>query len=361
MLTEINNNFKGDMIMDTIEISLQLIQGLEIAIIQKLRNEINTLLSLHGFYYCQVLEISTAGNMIVKISYPRFYAGTNAYLITSRKECFQVQTHFVKNIINDSFWNNIILNITLARVDIPFTYYMNSVEEFNRYLNIYTIFAYVYDKKNKSARAKAYIDILNKSYETLIYSSSGKGRKDSNSRLEIYNQYINLKNKLDTEFFNETVRAYPDLSQRIRMEVSKRIRLRHGFTGTEFANFDILGNYFETYKNYILDNILDFSIIDNLYEQWANTLANNLKNQRALGNVNYEVFILQNQGIIYDYEIIRRALAIGIDNINTRENAVTRVRRILNANQSQNNIIVMDTYAVLCRIRNVIQNYQLVD
>lgn len=347
--------------MDTIEIGLQLIQDLEITTIQKLRNDINTLLSPHGFYYCQVLEISTAGNMIVKLSYPRFYAGTNAYLITSRKECFQVQTHFVKNIINDYFWNNIISNINLARVDIPFTYYMKSIEEFNSYLNIYTIFAYVYDKKNKSARAKAYIDLLNKNYETLIYSSNGKGGKDSNSRLEIYNQYINLENKLDIEFFNETVRAYPDLSQRIRMEVSKRIRLRHGFTGTEFANFDILGNYFETYKNYILDNILDFSIIDNLYEQWANTLANNLKNQRALGNVNYEVFILQNQGIIYDYEIIRRALAVGIDNINTRENAVTRVRRILNANQSQNNIIIMDTYAILCRIRNVIQNYQLVD
>lgn len=347
--------------MDTIEIALQLIRGLEMNTIQKLRYEINTLSSPYGFGYCQVLEISTAGNMIVKISYPRFYAGTNAYLVLSRKECLKVQTHFKENILNDILWKNVISNIRLSRVDIPFTYTMTPNENFNNYLNIYNIFAYVYDMKNKNARAKAYIDLLNKNYETLIYSSNGKMGKDNNSRLEIYNQYTNLENKLEADFFNETINTYPDLPQRIRMEVSKRIRLRHTFTGDEFANMDILGTYFEKYKNYILENILDFSVIENLYNQWANELARKMMLQRALGNFNYEIFILQNQGIIYDYEILRRALVIGIDNINTRENAITRVRKILNANQSQNNIIVMDTYGTLCKIRNIIQNYQLID
>lgn len=345
--------------MDTIEIALELTQGLDMEMIQRLRNAINGLVSSCGFTYCQVIEISRVGNIIVKISYPRFYAGTNAYLITSRKECFGVQTHFVKNIIDDILWNNIILNIRLMRVDIPFTYHMTNIEEFNSYSNIYTIFAYVYDTKNKNARTKAYIDLLNKDYETLIYSSNGKGGKDNNSKLEIYNQCLNLSNKLEGEFFDETLNTYPDLPYRIRLEVSKRIRLRHGYRGEEFAVLDIFGEYFEKYKNYILENTLDPLIIENLYNQWATALANNLKNQRALGNFSYEVFILQNQGIIYDYEIIRRALVLGIDNINTRENAVTRVRKILNDNQNRTNIIVMDTYAVLCNIRNAINNYKL--
>lgn len=343
--------------MDTIEISLELIKGLNMEAVQEITNNIGGLKSPYGYTYCNVLQYSKTGNLIIKISYPRFYAGNNAFLISKRSECFIVQNHFSENIMNDYR----ILNLNISRIDIPFTYYMNNNEDFLSYWHIYQIFAYVYDIKFKNANAKAYIDLLTKNVETLIYSDSGKGGKNYNSRLEIYNQHLNLSNKIEEIEMEDILLTYPDLPQRVRMEVSKRIRLRKTFTGVEFSQFDILGNYFEKYKKYILDNILDFKVIEDLYTTWALQLANILIERKALGNVNYEIFILQNEGIIYDYEIIRRAVALGIDNINTRENAITRIRKILNNHQLQKNIIVMDTYAVLCRIRNVIQNYKLLD
>ncbi|MDQ9814964.1 hypothetical protein RFZ01_11175, partial [Acinetobacter pittii] len=71
-----------------------------------------------------------------------------------------------------------------------------------------------------------------------------------------------MNQKLDEEVFEETLKAYGDLPYRIRMEVSKRVRLRKSFNGQEFANLDILGNYFEQYKNYILDYVLNKEEID---------------------------------------------------------------------------------------------------
>ena len=54
-------------------------------------------------------------------------------------------------------------------------------------------------------------------------------------------------------------------------------------------------------------------------------------------------------------------MGIAVENGKTRESAVTKVRKILNNEQNRNNIIVIDTYAVLVKMWNVINNYQLVD
>ena len=50
---------------------------------------INSLVSPYGYTFCDVLEVSNTGNLIIKISYPRYFFGNNAYLITRRSECFQ--------------------------------------------------------------------------------------------------------------------------------------------------------------------------------------------------------------------------------------------------------------------------------
>ena len=73
------------------------------------------------------------------------------------------------------------------------------------------------------------------------------------------------------------------------------------------------------------------------------------------------MFVLQNISNIYDYEVLRRALGTAVENGKTRESAVTKVRKILNNEQGRSNIIVIDTYAVLMKMWNVINNYQLVD
>lgn len=347
--------------MDTIEISLRMLKELSIMLIEKLRRDINSLVSPYGYTFCDVLEVSSTGNLIIKISYPRYFFGNNAYLITKRSECFEVQKCFVDNIMEDLYWKDNIGELNLLRVDIPFTYQMRDNEEFNSYENVFQICAIVYNRTKNNAKPKAFIDMINRSLETVIYSDNGKSDKSSNNKLMIYNQYLNLNQKLDEEVFEETLRAYGDLPYRIRMEVSKRIRLRKSFDGQGFANFDILGHYFEQYKSYILEYVLNKEEIDWQYNIWSEQLAKILIESRAKGNFNYEVFILQNLSTIYDYEILRRALGIGIDNTSTRENAITKVRRILNGIQQEKNIIVMDTYAVLMKMRDTIINYKLVD
>ena len=347
--------------MDTIEISLRILKELSIMLIERLRRDINSLVSPYGYTFCDVLEVSSTGNLIIKISYPRYFFGNNAYLITKRSECFEVQKYFVDNIMEDLYWKDNIGEVNLLRVDIPFTYQMRDNEEFNSYENVFQICAIVYNKTKNKARPKAFIDMLDRKLETVIYSDNGKSDKSSNNKLMIYNQYLNLNQKLDEEVFEETLKAYRDLPYRIRMEVSKRVRLRKSFNGQEFANLDILGNYFEQYKNYILDYVLNKEEIDWQYNIWSERLVKVLIENRTKGNFNYKVFILQNLSTIYDYEILRRALGSGIGNTNTRENAITKVRKILNDIQQENNIIVMDTYAVLMKMRDTIINYRLMD
>ena len=347
--------------MDTIEISLAINDNLEMIFINFLEQKINNLKSPNGFTFCDVLNYSTKGNLIIKISYPRYFCGNNAFLITKRSQCFEVQKYFAKHIMEDGYFKEVIGELKILRVDIPFTYYMNNTEEFTSYENIYRIMGIVYNELKAGARPKAFIDMIDNSMETVIYSDNGKSDKSSNNKLMLYNQYINLSNKLDEEVFEEALDTYKDLPYRIRMEVSKRIRLRRSFNSQGFANLDILGHYFEDYKNYILNYALNIKKIDELYNIWSTNLAKMLSEKRALGNFNYEVFILQNFDSIYDYEILRRALKINIENQSTRENAVTKVRRILNGIQNERNIIVMDTYAILIKMINTISNYQLLD
>lgn len=348
--------------MDTIEIRLNLKKGLEFDTINQLRTVITSLTSKKGGYrYCDVLEISPKGNLIVKISYPRYFAGTNAYLVGSRNDCIKVQTDFINSIFSDVYWASIIEDITLTRVDIPFTYYMNPNESFASYRNIFYIFAFVYGIKKENARTKAYMDLQNRNFETLIYSPNGCVGKGANNKLEVYNQALNLRNKLEDDAWYNVVNTYEDLPTRIRMEVSKRIRKRKNFSPNEFAIFDILGTYFEEYKRYVLDNVLDFNVIDKLYNNWAYELSLKLSEARKIKGFNYGKFFYQNQPIIYDYEIVRRALGIGIDNINTRENAITRVRQVLIQYENTHNIILMDVYGTLKKIEAQIKTTYLLD
>ena len=68
------------------------------------------------------------------------------------------------------------------------------------------------------------------------------------------------------------------------------------------------------------------------------------------------IFILKNIKNLYDYEIIKRALKISIDNINTRENAITKVRKILKEYEKENKVIILDVYFILHKIKDYIEN-----
>ena len=340
--------------MDTIEVKFNFKGNPLLEEIESFKNHVSSLTSPKGYRYCDFLRFSRTKKekklgAIFKISYPRYFNGDNSYLITTRKECFEVQEHLINSILCDPFFRAIIVDVKLARVDIPFTYYMREDMDFHSYINAYKIFALVYNIKKEEMRAKGYIDLIDEKYETVVYSDNGKTDKSSNDRLMIYNQYQNLKTKLGEERIEEIIANSQELKRRMRLEVSKRIR-REPFSLENFKNLDILGEYFDDYKNYILENVLNREIIENLYNEKVKNLSELLSQNRALGNFNYEVFILKNLDNIYDYEILRRALGIEIDNSKTRESAITRVRKILNEYEKEERIIIMDTYKIICEM-----------
>lgn len=348
--------------MDTVELRLNLKDNVTLMVLDFLKVDIVALKSPFGHSFCDLIEVFRGRRdrgLIIKISYPRYYYGNNAYLVTSKSKCLEVQEYFVNFIQEDTMFKEIVSDIQLTRVDIPFTYYMRKGLDFNSYSNIFRILALVYNEK-KGASAKGYENLVVGKYETVIYSDNGKTDKSSNNRLMIYNQYQNLKTKLREENFENTLKDYPDLKSRMRLEVAKRIR-RKEFSLDEFKNFDILSEYFQSYKKYILDNVLDKEIIDKIYTEKAIELAELLKEEREASDFKYEVFILKYYDNIYDYKILRKALEIAIPNDKTRERAITRVRKVLIESEEREEVTIMDIYSVLCKIRSCIKELEIDD
>lgn len=340
--------------MDTIQVKLVLNRKMGIEEFKCIERYINNIRSPHGHTFCDVLDLRDEYSIGVKISYPRYFYGNNVYLITTSMECFQVQNTFCEEIKTWGF-----KEIFLERVDIPFTYIIDDpYMDFNSYNRIYCLMAIVHEEKKKRGTRKMYSDILSQNSETLIYADS-KTISAYNEKVTIYNQFLNMQGKLDEDTLNVSIKEYPDLKQRIRIEASKRIR-RNPFTIDNFKMFNIIIHYLPQLKKTILDNLLDFEIIDNIYDIEAINLGQLLYKAKELSKINYEVFILQNISRIYDYEILRRALGMTIENIKTRESAVTVVRRILNNYSLENHIIIMDVYSKLKEIENYIKNFQII-
>ena len=344
--------------MDTIQISIKLnknrIEEITHRQLQEIGKYISGIKSSYGFYYCKCLEISVEGNIIVKISYPKFYQGVNAFLISNNTECLLVQHEFCLEIHDHELLCD--AEILLSRVDIPFTFFIGQNYNFNSYRKVYQVFNYIYKKKNQNASPKAFMDIEEFKAETLIYADM-HSIASYNSKIMIYDQYKNLKSKTKSEeHFCKIEAKYEDLSRRMRIEVSKRIK-RKTFILSEFTQFDIFTEYARKYKEYILNNILDLNEVENFYNEHAVVLAERLLLYRENANYfNYENFIYREINKIYDYEIIRRALKICITKIKTRENAITAIRRVLFNYQLNENIIVMETKANIKIIRDAIEN-----
>ena len=343
--------------MDTIQIKLQLkVRGLTLQDFKRIEYFINSIKSPYNHTFCDMLDIRNDTSIGVKISFPRFFYGSNVFLITRKDECFQVQRWFCEVIQKMDILTG--AEIFLERVDIPFTYLMLKDFDFYSYSKLYGIMAIVHAEKRASGSRKMYADILTQKPETLIYTDT-KTPSSYNNKVIIYNQFLNIGAKTDSEeTLDMFLTQYPDLQYRMRIEVSKKIR-RNPFSIKDFENLDIIGNYLPQLKETALDNLLDFEVIDRIYQNEAIQLANILNIERQKRGFNYEVFILQNISKIYDYEILRRALGIAIDNTKTRESAVTAVRRHLNNYSEVNNIIVMDVYAQLWEIKTCIENFQI--
>jgi len=345
--------------MDTIQIAIKIgvdkIGDVSQRELQEIRKSIDYMKSPYGHTYCDCLEISTAGNFIVKISYPRFFAGINAYLISSSKECMEVQEEFYKEIKSNKVLRD--AEITLNRVDIPFTFLMKENYSFKSYKKIYQILNYVYKIKNPKACPKAFTDIEKFEAETLIYADT-PNIGGYNKKVTIYDQHNNIKAKTgDGSYLCSIEREYKDLDRRMRIEVSKRVQ-RKEFSVEEFGKFNIFKEYSTKYREYILDNLFDLDEIENLYNKKAEELKKILSEYRAdKSSFFYEVFIYKNIDHIHDYEIMRRALKLCIENVKTRENAITAIRRILDYYEFTDEIIIMETYKTIKEIREVMEKH----
>lgn len=364
--------------MDTIQISIkpnrERIGELSYSELQTVRGRLNSIKSSYGHYFCECLEISNAGNFIVKISYPRFHAGINAYLISNESECIQVHHEFCTAIYSHEFLNNVKVvgnkkdipftfnrllhdaEIMLNRVDIPFTFLMGEGHKFTSYEKIYQIFSYIYQKKNEKSNPKAYTDIDKFKAETLIYANTPTIAA-YNSRIMIYDQYNNIKTKTsDEDKFQEILVKYSDLPSRMRIEVAKRIQ-RKGFTVAEFSVFNIFREYVKKYKEVILENLFDMDEVENFYKEKSQEIADRLSAYReGTKYFTYRDFIYREIENIYDLEIIRRALKLSIDNGKTREKAITVIREVLRDYELNENIIVMKTKANIKIMRDAIEN-----
>ncbi len=345
--------------MDTIQIAIVLkkeeLNVLTLVDLIEIKRYINGITSDYGHKYCDYLQRSNTESILVKISYPRFFAGINAYLISNSMECLQVHWHFSLSINEHPLIRGRLIKI--ARVDVPFTFMMETNSTFNSYRKIYQVLDYVYRKKNIKANPKAYTNVSEYKPETIIYADTPTLSK-SNKKIMIYDQFNNLKSKTDDEkrFYNLNI-EYKDLSKRMRIEVSKRID-RNEFSIYGFSQYDIFKEYSKKYRKYLLENLFDLNEVDEFYENKAEEFAKKLLSYREeTSNFTYETFIYKEIEYIHDYEIIRRALKMCINNLKTREKAVTAVRKVLIAYQFKKNIIVMDTYETIKKMREQIINY----
>ena len=345
--------------MDTIQISIILKEEksneVKLKDLENAAKYISEIKSEYGYGYCSDVKVSRDGNLIVKISYPRFFAGINAYLISNSMECLQVHWHFCLSINEHPLIRGALIKLT--RVDVPFTFMMDPNNSFSSYRKIYQVLDYVYRKKNKKANPKAYTNVSEYKPETIIYADTPTLSK-YNKKIMIYDQFNNLKSKTDDEkrFYNLNV-EYEGLSRRMRIEVSKKIN-RDGFSIFEFSQYDIFKEYSKKYRKYLLENLFDLKIVDEFYENKAEELAKKLLSYREeTSNFTYETFIYKEIEHIHDYEIIRRALKMCINNLKTREKAVTAIRKVLRTYQFKKSIIVMDTYETIKKMREQVINY----
>ena len=345
--------------MDTIQVSIivneKKMRGLNYLDLQKIAADISGIRSPYGYTYCDCLEISQKTNFIVKISYPRFFAGVNAFLISNKTECAQVQLDFSLNLNNHPVLFD--AQIKLDRVDIPFTFMMGPNYDFNSYRKVYQVLDYVYRKKNLNSNSMAYTNVSEYEPGTIIYSDHPQ-RAKYNKRVMFYDQYNNLKSKTeDGEKFNSIVVEYCELSRRLRIEMASRIR-RVPVSIQDFPDYSIFSTYLPQFKEHILYSLFDLNEVNNFYNEKSVELANKiLRYREETTNFLYETFIYKEVKRIHDYEIIRRALKICIDNIKTREKAITVIRKVLFKYQLHENVIVMDTYNTIVQMKRVIETY----
>lgn len=352
--------------MDTISIKINFAKfGVSYFNIKELEGVVNSIESPYGFTYCDTLNI-TDDYLTIKVSYPRFFRGINAYLVKSSFECLEVNRNLVYNLENVLAKLYLkIISIELIRVDIPFTYlipkeYIGNGKGFASYEKVFRILSYVYhySRRGKSIATdtKGIIDMISASIETVNFNLTKTS--GGNAEITIYNQYLNIQRKTsDISMFDNYNTIYPDLRQRIRIESKKRIR-RKSLTSMEFANFNILKTYGDERKKFLLEHLFNKKTIEFIYNDFFIELDRSYKQflYTHNGRINYTAWIHSNENLILDYQIVRRVLVNNIYNRSTLESAITAVRKELKFIEDRGTLI-LNVSKIIDDMRSCIKNY----
>ena len=177
--------------LDTISLKIAIEEPtgeyLEIEVMNRIKNVIERL------SYCD-LRFKGDNYINIRMSYPRFYSQTNAFLISTPIECLNVNKALIESIIEELkissvFYEFFISKVTfiLTRVDVAFTYMMENFRKFYQYRNIYNILNAIYCSINKTSIPKK-IGVIGSDYvETLIFTDSSN-ISNYNNKITIYNQ-----------------------------------------------------------------------------------------------------------------------------------------------------------------------------
>lgn len=314
---------------------------------------------------CDIISCDPARLTIgVRLSYPRAFANTNAYLVLTKDECTAVQYRFVNNLLALDKYENAEdlknwfikhIRISITRVDIPFTYYMGTDEEFNSYRNVYRIMAAVFKTKNNRCIPKNIGTFIEDEIETLILTNT-KNVGAYNKKIVFYNQAKKIEDYYSKkpQMYNSIKAEYPDLSSRMRIEVSHRTRIKEKDL-IEFSEFDIYGEYVVSFARYALENLSDSDILNSIYSNQIAYLVNLLQQERVKPYFNYRDFILKYKDNIFDYKLLREAIFMIIENSNAKYSASSTVKALLGNLQIETGIIYMDTIERINDIANFLQ------
>lgn len=282
--------------------------------------------------------------IMIILSFPRFYSRTNAYLLTKSKECKQVIRDFVTSFFKEKYihddynkWVKDKIRIKLVRVDVPITYLMDKDKCFNDYQNVFCLLENIYNRGNKRMGKRNDV-------ETIILFD-GKTKDSSNSKITIYNQHRKFES-MYPKLISRLEKEFSDLKCRIRIELSKRIR-RKEFTVKEFKYFDFYENYIYEYAQDIRENLFNENTIEKIWQKQIELLVDRYNKSSS----RLETFLWENLEDIWDYEIIKKVLDRVIENDNTYYKKCSQAKEFLEKREKDTGIIYFGIRDILDNMR----------
>lgn len=328
--------------MDTINLKIYVKNKPDLKVIK------NLLIKKGYFRSITILE----GNDYMKfiMSYPKFYASSNAYLISSAREVAEVNNDFMGSLKKLNIEG---IKIEILRVDIPFTIFMHPEDSFDSFKNIFNYFARAYSRCEPKADPKSIMQEITGKKETYIFADK-RNAGNYKRKITIYNQSKRFHDCYGNSEFKQIKLENKDVDNRIRIEVSKKITEKL-ITLDEFENLNLYSLYYVEFVDYILDTLLNEFVLHDLLLKDELNLTRKLKDARCRRNFSYKAFIYENLDQIKSYGIIKESIKHTIKTQKTKEGAMTLVRKTLKEIEDKDGVLIMTVQKKISKIRDIFE------